>query len=154
MNKFRVATMLAMSMLLVAGSAFAQTSTSGAIVGTVAQAGTPLPGVTVELKSPAMQGTRTEVTDSKGQFRFTLLPPGTYNLSATLSGFNTVNQNNIQVWLGPVGSGSFLCYVNADPSGNIAATNCTISTGVPPGTYTVNATDGAITAAGNQEIVN
>src|SRR5205085_1511214 len=99
MNKFRVATMLAMSMLLVAGSAFAQTSTSGAIVGTVAQAGTPLPGVTVELKSPAMQGTRTEVTDTKGQFRFTLLPPGVYNLSATLSGFNIVKQNNVQVGL-------------------------------------------------------
>jgi len=81
----------------------------------------------------------------------TVTRPATVSLSGSAW---PLNQNNIQVWLGPVGSGSFLCYVNADPSGNIAATNCTISSGVPAGTYTVNATDGGITAAGNQEIVN
>ena len=70
MNKFRFALLLAMSVLLVAGSAFAQTATTGAIVGTVAQAGTPLPGVTLELKSPSLQGVRTEVTDAKGQFQY------------------------------------------------------------------------------------
>jgi hypothetical protein len=99
MNKLRVAALLAMSVLLVAGSAFAQNATTGAIVGKVAQGGTPLPGVTVEIKSPALQGTRTEVSDSSGQFRFTLLPPGIYSLSASLSGFNTVNQKDIQVGL-------------------------------------------------------
>jgi hypothetical protein len=88
-----------MSVLLVAGTAFAQNATTGAVVGKVAQGGTPLPGVTLELKSPAMQGTRTEVSDSQGQFRFTLLPPGVYNLTASLSGFNPVNQKDIQVGL-------------------------------------------------------
>src|ERR1041385_6351090 len=101
MNKFRVATLLAMSVMLVAGTAFAQNATTGAVVGKVAQGGTPLPGVTLELKSPAMQGTRTEVSDSQGQFRFTLLPPGVYNLTASLSGFNPVNQKDIQVGLNP-----------------------------------------------------
>jgi outer membrane receptor protein involved in Fe transport len=99
MNKFRFALLLAMSVLLVAGSAFAQTPTTGAIVGTVAQAGAPLPGVTVEVKSPALQGVRTEVTDTKGQFRFSLLAPGDYTLTTTLSGFNTVTQKNIAVQL-------------------------------------------------------
>lgn len=100
MNKFRVALLLAMSMLLVAGLGFAQNSTTGAIAGTVAQAGTPLPGVTVELKSANMQGTRTDVTDAQGRFRFVNLPPaGDYTLSASLSGFNTVQQKNIQVGL-------------------------------------------------------
>ena len=56
--------------------------------------------------------------------------------------------------LAPCGSGYFLGYVNADASGNIGATNLTISTGVPAGTYTVNASDGSIAVAGNQEIVN
>ena len=64
------------------------------------------------------------------------------------------NQTGIQVWLGPVGTGYFLGYVSADASGNIGATNLTISTGIPPGTYTLNASDGAINVAGNQEIVN
>ena len=99
MNKFRVALLLTISMLLVAGAALAQTSTTGAILGTVAQAGTPLPGVTVEVKSAAMQGVRTEVTDARGAFRFTLLPPGDYTLTASLSGFNTVTQKNITVGL-------------------------------------------------------
>src|SRR5437763_1608506 len=99
MNKFRFALLLAMSVLLVAGSVFAQTTTTGAIVGTVAQAGTPLPGVTLELKSPSLQGVRTEVTDAKGQFRFSILPPGDYSLTASLSGFNSVTQKNIAVGL-------------------------------------------------------
>src|SRR5437764_9737205 len=99
MKQFRFALLLALSVLLAAGSAFAQTPTTGAIVGTVAQAGTPLPGVTVEVKSAALQGVRNEVTDAKGQFRFSLLPPGDYTLTTTLSGFNTVTQKNIAVQL-------------------------------------------------------
>ena len=42
---------------------------------------------------------RTDVTDAGGNFRFTLLPPGNYSLTATLSGFNTVKQQNIAVGL-------------------------------------------------------
>jgi hypothetical protein len=99
MNKFRVALLLVMGMLLVAGTALAQTATTGAITGTVAQAGTPLPGVTLEVKSPALQGTRTEVTDAQGHFRFSLLPPGQYTLTSTLSGFNSVTQKDIAVGL-------------------------------------------------------
>ena len=99
MNKSRVALLLMMSMFLVASAAFAQTSETGAIVGTVTQAGTPLPGVTVEVRSNALQGTRTEVTDAQGRFRFSLLPPGRYNLTATLAGFNPVNQENVAVGL-------------------------------------------------------
>jgi len=97
-NKFRVAMMFAM-VLLVAVGAFAQTSTSGAIAGTVKQGGTALPGVTVEVRSAALQGVRTAVTDAGGNFRFTLLPPGSYNLTATLSGFTPVTQNNVAVEL-------------------------------------------------------
>jgi len=97
-NKFRVAMMFAM-VLLVAVGAFAQTSTSGAIAGTVKQGGTALPGVTVEVRSTALQGVRTAVTDAGGNFRFTLLPPGSYNLTATLSGFTPVTQNNVAVEL-------------------------------------------------------
>ena len=99
MKKIRVALMLAISALLVTGVGFAQTSQTGAVVGTVSQAGTPLPGVTVEARSPNLQGVRTEVTDARGSFRFSLLPPGDYTVTATLSGFSTVKQKSVQVGL-------------------------------------------------------
>ncbi|HXH37384.1 MAG TPA: TonB-dependent receptor [Thermoanaerobaculia bacterium] len=78
---------------LVAVGAFAQTSTTGSIEGKATQGGAALPGVTLELRSAALQGVRTDVTDAGGNFRFTLLPSGTYSLTATLSGFNTVKQS-------------------------------------------------------------
>ena len=91
--------MLFAMVLLVAVGAFAQTTTSGAIAGTVKQGGAALPGVTVEVRSAALAGVRTAVTDAGGNFRFTLLPPGSYNLTATLSGFTPVTQNNVAVEL-------------------------------------------------------
>src|SRR6266576_1584475 len=97
-RKFQVALLLVLSLLLVT-SAFAQTSETGSITGTVKQAGAGLPGVTVEVRSPNLQGVRTEVTDAQGDFRFSLLPPGDYSLTASLSGFNTVKQSNIRVGL-------------------------------------------------------
>ncbi|HEX7679898.1 MAG TPA: carboxypeptidase regulatory-like domain-containing protein, partial [Thermoanaerobaculia bacterium] len=86
-------------MLIVAVGAFAQNAETGSIVGTVAQGTTPLPGVTVEVRSASLQGTRSDVTDAKGGFRFSLLPPGDYTMTATLSGFNTVTQKGVQVGL-------------------------------------------------------
>jgi hypothetical protein len=74
----------------------AQTSTTGAIEGKVTDSsGAVLPGVTVELTSPNLQGTKTEVSDRNGVFRFSLLPPGTYNITASLAGFSPTRQGNI-----------------------------------------------------------
>jgi outer membrane receptor protein involved in Fe transport len=97
LKTFRVALMLGLALFVAAG-AFAQTT--GAIVGTVGQAGTPLPGVTVEARSPNLQGARVETTDAGGHFRLSVLPPGDYTVTATLSGFNTVTQKNVHVGLG------------------------------------------------------
>ncbi|HEX8152291.1 MAG TPA: carboxypeptidase regulatory-like domain-containing protein, partial [Thermoanaerobaculia bacterium] len=81
-------------------SAFAQSSTSGALTGRVSDNSGPVPGVTVELSSPSIQGgTRVAVTDSQGEFRFSLLPPGNYTLNATLSGYAPLKQENIAVGL-------------------------------------------------------
>src|SRR6185295_701823 len=56
----------------------------------------------VEISSPNLQGTKTDVTDSKGMFRFSLLPPGTYGLTASLSGFSPTKQGTIVVSLSRV----------------------------------------------------
>jgi hypothetical protein len=61
--------------------------TTGSIRGVVQTEQTPLPGVTVEAKSPNLQGARTVVTDGQGRFILTLLPPGKYTLTAHLEGF-------------------------------------------------------------------
>src|SRR5215470_10201331 len=48
--------------------------TTGDIEGTVSDANNaPLPGVSVEIKSPALQGSRVVPTDSAGRFRFPAL---------------------------------------------------------------------------------
>jgi hypothetical protein len=56
-----------------------------------------LPGVTVEASSPALiEKTRSVVTDGRGQFSIVNLPPGTYDVSFTLSGFATVKRQAVE----------------------------------------------------------
>lgn len=102
-RKFRVFSVLTLAVLMAAGL-MAQTSTTGSLEGRISDATGPVPGVTVEISSPALQGTRVAVSDSDGRFRFSLLPPGSYTMVASLSGFNSVRQPNIQVGLGSTAS--------------------------------------------------
>jgi hypothetical protein len=87
-----------LGIVLIAGPAFAQTT--GLIEGTVHDnEDKALPGVTLELSSPAMQGTRVGVTDAAGKFRFPGIPPGEYTMLVTLSGFGSVRQEDVDVGL-------------------------------------------------------
>src|SRR5215208_2324471 len=81
---------------------FGQTTTAGGVTGTVTDSsGGALPGVTVELSGPAMQGTRSVVTDSSGQYRFVNVPPGeNYHLTVSLSGFAPVSKTIARIYLG------------------------------------------------------
>src|SRR5437870_2677152 len=82
-------------LLLIPATAFAQAT----LAGTVRDAsGAVLPGVTVEASSPALiEKTRSAITDGTGQYRIISLQPGTYTLTFTLTGFNTVKRENIQL---------------------------------------------------------
>ncbi len=72
-------------------SVFAQTT--GTVEGAVTdQSNAPLPGVTVELTSPNLQGTRTAVTSADGRYRFPAVPPGAYKVTAELAGFGKVEK--------------------------------------------------------------
>ncbi len=95
-------TALGLSVLLAASTAFAQVSaTTGSINGTVKDnTGGVLPGVTVTASSPSMQGTRTDVTNASGEYRFPAVPPGTYRLVVELAGFGSVNREGVNVGLG------------------------------------------------------
>jgi outer membrane receptor protein involved in Fe transport len=77
-----------------------EAATTGEIFGIVRDdEGRPLPGVTVTASSPALQGTRTATTDSAGEYRFPLLAPGQYQISITMSGFESLTRENVVVQL-------------------------------------------------------
>lgn len=68
---------------------FAQGTTTS-VSGTVTSGGVPLPGATVTIASPALQGTRTAVSAEGGGYRFAALPPGLYTITFELSGMQPV----------------------------------------------------------------
>jgi hypothetical protein len=69
----------------------AQGVQTGTIRGVVHdEQGLAVPGVTVTVTSPALQGPRTAVTDSTGGFAIPSLPPGAYSMTFELSGFATI----------------------------------------------------------------
>lgn len=88
--------------LAISSAAFGQTvTTSGSINGTVSdETSSALPGVTVSIASPAMQGTRSAVTGEDGTYRFPGVPPGDYRMTYELSGFSTVVREGVRVGLG------------------------------------------------------
>ena len=87
--------------LLMPGTGNAQAAKTGILTGTVVEEqGQPLPGVEVTISSPSLMTPQlVRLTNDRGAFRFTFLPPGIYTLSATLSGFGTYKTENISVLL-------------------------------------------------------
>lgn len=78
-----------------AGPAYAQSAIAGVVTDT---SGAVLPGVTVEARSPALiEQVRTAFTDERGQYRVVDLRPGTYTVTFSLGGFNTVAREGIQL---------------------------------------------------------
>lgn len=70
--------------------AFSQTSTTGAIRGTVTDpTGAVISGAVVTVTSQATAQARTVKTDTSGQFTVGLLPPETYKISIAAPGFKT-----------------------------------------------------------------
>jgi hypothetical protein len=93
-------------LMLLSGSAYAQTTLAGIVRDT---SGAIVPGVTVEASSPVLiEKVRIAITDSSGQYRIESLPPGTYTLSFTLPGFVVVRREAVDV------SGSGIITINAD----------------------------------------
>jgi hypothetical protein len=90
-------------------AAFAQ-GAGATIAGVVRDtSGAVLPGVTVEVASPALiERVRATVTDGTGQYRIVDLRPGTYSVTAALAGFNTFKRDNVEV------SGTGVFTINAD----------------------------------------
>jgi hypothetical protein len=70
----------------------------GRVNGTVTDnTGAVLPGVTVTASSPALIQPQIQVTGAEGDYRFIALPPGVYDFTFELSGFQNVKREGIRV---------------------------------------------------------
>ena len=92
---------LLVSLLLIFGSAFAQSRVTGGIRGIVSdQEEAPLPGVSLTLTSPSLMATLSTVSDSEGKYRFMSLPSGTYAIETSLPGFASSKITEIKIHAG------------------------------------------------------
>ena len=98
-----------LSLLLAPLGAMAQ-SVGGAIAGVARDSsGAVLPGVTVEVASPALiEGVRTATTDEQGSYKILELRPGTYTVTFTLPGFSVVKREGLEL------NSGFTATVNGD----------------------------------------
>ncbi len=87
MRRFAI---LALFVALVGVPLLAQNPT-GTLTGHVTDGKEALPGVTVTVTSPSLQGTRTAVTQTSGDYIFRFLPPGEYKVRFELVGFQTLD---------------------------------------------------------------
>jgi hypothetical protein len=94
---------VALLCILASIGAYAQSdsTTSGSINGRITDnTGAALPGVTVTATNLDTGLTRTDVTESTGDFRFALLPTGRYRVDAELAGLGKASSPNLNVLLG------------------------------------------------------
>ena len=100
--------LVGIGILTLATTAFAQASS--AIAGIVRDpSGAVLPGVTVEVSSPALiERTRSAVSDEQGQYRIVGLVPGLYSVTFTLPGFSAFKRDGIDL------PNNFTANVNAE----------------------------------------
>jgi hypothetical protein len=106
MRTLRVALFVSGVLIVLPSAAFAQASITGLVKDS---SGAVLPGVTVEVSSPALiEKVRTATTDAAGRYRIVDLRPGTYTVAFSLTGFGGVRRSDIEL------AGSFTATVDAE----------------------------------------
>lgn len=84
--------------LLAAALGWAQTAGTGALTGTVKDpSGSIVPNVNVTVTNADTGQARTATTGSDGVYSVTLLPPGTYKVAFSASGFKTAEVNGVKI---------------------------------------------------------
>lgn len=94
-------TLLAIGLLLGAGQAFAQSTVTGGINGTVTDPqGGVVPNATITVTNIGTNSVVTATTNQDGGYRVTNLQPGTYRVETNVSGFAPAKADNITVEVG------------------------------------------------------
>ena len=75
----------------------AQSFTAGVRGAVRESSGGVVPGVTVQLVNEASNAVRLAVSNAEGEFDFSALPPGTYTLRTSLTGFKTFERRGIRI---------------------------------------------------------
>jgi hypothetical protein len=89
LRSFRFGTLAAL-LLVLSPLAFSQTITTADVVGVVSDtSGAVVPGAKVTIKSLGSGESRTETTNAEGQYRFPLMKPGDYEISADSKGLKS-----------------------------------------------------------------
>src|SRR5580658_7003114 len=90
LRRFATACIFAALTLLCAPAAFSQTITTADVVGVVSDSsGAIIPGAKITIKSMESGESRTETTNAEGQYRFPLMKPGDYEISADAKGLKS-----------------------------------------------------------------
>ncbi len=90
----RLIALVCLAALSAAGQASAQSAGTASIEGIVSdQTGGVLPGVAIQIRNVQTNSARDVITDSEGRYRAVALAPGSYAVSATLSGFAASSKN-------------------------------------------------------------
>ena len=77
---------------------WAQSATTGGLTGVVTDpSGGVISGATVTLTSTTTGQSRTATTDASGNYKFSLIPPGTYSLKFEAPGFKTSTVSSVTV---------------------------------------------------------
>ena len=123
MRRFLIGNFVFVSLAVAPAAAYAQASIAGSVRDI---SGAVMPGVTVEASSPALiEKTRSVVTSGTGQYAIVDLRPGTYTVTFTLPGFNTVKREGIEL------TGNFVASVSAEMRVGAVAETITVSGEAP-----------------------
>ena len=138
--RFRVRSIafsLLAGVLLVCASANAQLAGKGAISGTVFDAtGAAIPGASITATNTATAIAVTTTSTSAGDYSFSALDPGKYNVTVTANGFETLAQKDLEV--------NALETLTYNPKLPVGATDVSVTvTTAPPALETSNAELGA-----------
>ena len=135
--KFRATLMLgALLVMASAGAVFGQ-GFQGGLRGSIKDAGGVVPGVEVTLTNEQTNIKRSTVTNERGEYVFSNVDPGTFNVKASLQGYKTADRGGIRI-----GTQQFLTLDLTMEVGAITE-NVTV-TGSAPLIETSNASQGTV----------
>jgi len=117
---------------------YAQSVSTGTVTGTVTDpTGAVLVGADVTLTDVATHGARKLVTNGEGRYFFVNIPPGTYDLTVSKSGFSTEKVSKQEVTVGltltlnvkmAVGAPSVVLEITANSGAELQTFNSTVGT--------------------------